>query len=107
LTWEWLQKTVTGKLRWLPEYFLLETLENTLIAVDGYLDEQDEQERQLRRHANFCISPYVDKNFSIERYWPIRGDVHIKQQQTKEQRIQAKLLAYRQKAQSKKNGNQT
>lgn len=102
-----MQKTVTGKLRWLPDYFLLQTLKDTLIAVEGYLDEQDEQERQLRRHANFCVSPYVDKGFQIEKFWPIRGDEILKIQQTREQRMKAKLLAYRQKAQAKKNGNQT
>lgn len=102
-----MQKTVTGGLKWRKEEFLLETLEDTLIAVEGYLDERDETERVLRRHANFCVAPYVEKGFQIEKHWPIRGDEQLEIQKSKDDRLRAKLLANRQKALAKKNGNQT
>lgn len=86
----------------------MQTLEDTVLAVEGYFDDRDDYERMLRRHANFCVSPYVDKGFMIEKYWTIRGDEVLKQQKTSEERHRAKLLRFKQlEAQRKANANQT
>lgn len=75
-----MQKTATGRLRWLPEDFLRQELDDTLLAISDYLDEKIDDERIARRLGLMAVSPYTDKSFDIFKYWPIVGDDEIKKQ---------------------------
>lgn len=102
-----MQKTATGKLRWLPNDFLRQELDDTLIAICGYLDEKVEEERIARRLGLMAVSPYTDKGFDIYKYWPIAGDDEINKQSeaNKKATLLQKLRQHKVEEQKKQNAS--
>jgi hypothetical protein len=99
------QEVATGRLKWLPDDFLRQDLDDTLIAIKGHFDERTEDERIFRRLGLMSIGPYVDKSFDIYKYWPIHGDEDAGKQQrsTLLQKLRQHRLEEQQKKQNASN----
>lgn len=88
----------------MPDEFLRQDFEDTIIAINGYIEEKIDEERIFRRLGVMAVSPYVDKNFDIYKYWPIANDEELSKgiKDAHHDRLLSKLRRMRLEDQQKK-----